>query len=57
MKKKLPHPNWWIQRSTTNCGYEIKIVMKESHSKYVPEHIKESCCLVGEQAERVALHE
>ena len=51
MNKKKNHPNWWIQTSTTNCGTEIKIVMRESHSKYIPEHPKESCC-IGDKNEK-----
>jgi hypothetical protein len=51
VKKKKLHPKWWIQRSITDSGFEIKIVMKVSHSRHIPEHTNESCCLEGERTE------
>jgi hypothetical protein len=41
--KTKEHPNWWVQRSITNCGYEIKIIIHEPFGN-VPEHVKDSCC-------------
>jgi len=40
--KKL-HPDWWVQKSTSNCGHEIKIVC-HAPDGHVPEHVKDFCC-------------
>ena len=41
--KKTKHPDWWVQKSITNCGHEIKIIHK-IYDGNVPEHVKGDCC-------------
>ncbi len=43
--KKNKHPDWWVQKSTTNCGNEIKIIHKVKDD-FIPEHVKGECCSI-----------